>query len=106
MSYVDQNLMSGESVIYRTRLHWIIFLAPMVVHGAHRLSDDELEQEAALYAERLGSYPAWPELDDMDACVACEVPASARPTDDLASPAPEGPMSAAKAGASTVRRAA
>lgn len=82
------------------------FLAPMVVHGAHRLSDDELEQEAALYAERLGSYPAWPELDDMDACVACEVPASARPTDDLASPAPEGPMSAAKAGASTVRRAA
>ncbi len=33
MSYVDQNLMSGESVIYRTRLHWIIFLAPMVVLG-------------------------------------------------------------------------
>ena len=33
MSYVDQNLMSGESIVYRTRLHWIIFLAPLVVLG-------------------------------------------------------------------------
>ncbi len=31
MSYVDRNLMAGETVIYRTRLHWIVFLVPLVV---------------------------------------------------------------------------
>lgn len=25
MSYIDKNLMDGESVAYRTKLHWIIF---------------------------------------------------------------------------------
>lgn len=27
MGYVDDNLLSGEQVIYRTRLHWIVFLS-------------------------------------------------------------------------------
>lgn len=30
MSYVDQNLMPGETIIYRARLHWAIFLGPSV----------------------------------------------------------------------------
>ncbi len=28
MGYIEQNLMSGEKVIYRTKLHWIIFFWP------------------------------------------------------------------------------
>ena len=31
MSYVDDNLMSGEDVVHRARLHWGIFLAPAIV---------------------------------------------------------------------------
>lgn len=60
------------------------FLAPLVLHGAHRVDDAEVERHAAVYAERLGSYPAWPELDELEECIACLVPANARPTDDAA----------------------
>lgn len=30
MSYVDRNLMAGEHIVYRTRLHWILFLGPLI----------------------------------------------------------------------------
>src|SRR5262245_29823320 len=30
MSYVDDNLLAGESVVYRTRLHWAALLGPAV----------------------------------------------------------------------------
>jgi len=30
MSYIDSNLMSGESLIYRAKLHWIIFARPVI----------------------------------------------------------------------------
>ena len=30
MGYIDDNLMSGEQVIYRTRLHWMVFLGPII----------------------------------------------------------------------------
>ena len=55
------------------------FLTPMLLHGAHQLSELELTEHAAVYAQRLSSYPAWPELLDLDNCVDCEVPVSARP---------------------------
>ena len=57
------------------------FLPPLVLHGAHRSSDDEIAAHAALFADRLRNYPAWPELADLDACPLCEVPADARPAD-------------------------
>jgi len=31
MGFIDENLMQGESVIYRTKLHWIEFLFPALV---------------------------------------------------------------------------
>ena len=31
MGYIDDNLMPGEQVIYRTRLHWIYFLIPAIL---------------------------------------------------------------------------
>ena len=58
------------------------FLPPMVLHGAHRATDDEVAAHAAMFAERLRSYPDWPELEDLPACVACEVPEGDRPADD------------------------
>lgn len=30
MSYIENNLMSGESVMYRAKLHWIVFLWPAI----------------------------------------------------------------------------
>ena len=57
------------------------FLPPLVLHGAHRASPAELGAHAALFAERLASYPDWPELDDLPACEPCLVPADARPAD-------------------------
>jgi glutathione-regulated potassium-efflux system ancillary protein KefF len=56
------------------------FLPPMALHGAHRVSGDELSAHAQTLAERLHSYPAWPELDDLEECVACVVPSTARPS--------------------------
>lgn len=54
------------------------FLPPLVLHGAHRASEAELAAHAAMFAERLRDYPRWPEIESLDDCVACEVPADAR----------------------------
>jgi glutathione-regulated potassium-efflux system ancillary protein KefF len=57
-------------------------LPPMLLHGAHRVTEAELEAHAATYAERLASYPQWPELAALEPAPACEVPADARPMED------------------------
>src|SRR5688500_2589478 len=31
MSYIDENLTSGEVVLYRTRLHWTVLCGPLLV---------------------------------------------------------------------------
>ena len=31
MGYIDQNLISGEAVTYKARLHWIIFVKPVLI---------------------------------------------------------------------------
>src|ERR1700730_17069438 len=31
MSYVEKNLMPGETVVYRTRLHWVVIFWPIVL---------------------------------------------------------------------------
>ncbi|MBK0391771.1 NAD(P)H-dependent oxidoreductase [Ramlibacter algicola] len=55
------------------------FLPPLVLHGAHRSSAQEVDDHVAVFADRLRSYPAWPELEDLATCIACEVPESDRP---------------------------
>jgi uncharacterized membrane protein YdbT with pleckstrin-like domain len=30
MSYIDSNLLEGERVVYRTRLHWLLFIVPVL----------------------------------------------------------------------------
>ncbi len=55
------------------------FLPPLVLHGAHRVSPEEIAQHVQVFGERLASYPDWPEMAELDACPACEVPRSDRP---------------------------
>jgi uncharacterized membrane protein YdbT with pleckstrin-like domain len=31
MSYIDGNLLDGEQVVFRTRLHWLLFMAPVLL---------------------------------------------------------------------------
>ena len=55
------------------------FLPPLILHGAHSISDAAVQQHATLFRERLLQYPDWPELADMDTCPACDVPEQDRP---------------------------
>lgn len=55
------------------------FLPPLLLHGAHTVDAPALAAHADVFAERLRSYPRWPELDQLDECPACDVPPSARP---------------------------
>lgn len=60
------------------------FLPPLLLHGAHKAAETEITAYAERYAAQLASYPAWPEIADLDECIACEVPLTARPMDNLA----------------------
>jgi len=60
------------------------FLPPLVLHGAHVASADELDSHAALFGQRILSHPDWPELADLPACEACITPAQDRPNRALA----------------------
>jgi uncharacterized membrane protein YdbT with pleckstrin-like domain len=31
MGYIDKNLMDGEQIVYRTKLHWIVYLWPIIL---------------------------------------------------------------------------
>ncbi len=55
-------------------------LPPLVLHGAHRVTEPDLEAHIEVYTQRLQTYPQWPELEDLAACEACVVPADTRPT--------------------------
>jgi glutathione-regulated potassium-efflux system ancillary protein KefF len=57
------------------------FLPPLVLHGAHRAHEEEVAAHVAVFGERLRSYPDWPELDELETCVACEVPTTDRPVE-------------------------
>jgi glutathione-regulated potassium-efflux system ancillary protein KefF len=55
------------------------FLPPLLLHGAHRVSPDELQAHADVFRERLASYPEWPEMDMVGPCPLADVPATDRP---------------------------
>lgn len=65
------------------------FLPPLLVHGAHRIDDDALAAQAAVFAQRLHSYPDWPELAALDDCPSCVVPADERPREADADARPQ-----------------
>jgi glutathione-regulated potassium-efflux system ancillary protein KefF len=55
------------------------FLPPLLLHGAHRASEETVAQHVAVFQDRLRTYPGWPEIADMPPCPACEVPQTDRP---------------------------
>lgn len=55
------------------------FLPPLLLHGAHRASEQSVAEHVAVFAQRLRSYPQWPELEDLAQCPGCDVPLADRP---------------------------
>jgi glutathione-regulated potassium-efflux system ancillary protein KefF len=55
------------------------FLPPLLLHGAHRVGEAQLDAHARVFGERLGSYPDWPEMDQIAACDVIEVGSRDRP---------------------------
>jgi glutathione-regulated potassium-efflux system ancillary protein KefF len=57
------------------------FLPPLVLHGAHRINDAEIDAHVQTFAARLASYPDWPEIEDIPPCEVREVAATDRPSE-------------------------
>ena len=74
--FFDAFLHPYEQTAALTGMRW---LPPLVLHGAQRVSDSDLEAHAALLVARLCSYPAWQEIDDLEPAPDCAVPATDRP---------------------------
>lgn len=74
------------------------WLPPLVLHGAHRVDEAELQAHAELFAQRLRDWPQWPERDLTPSPEQCQVPADARPT-ELAPPARPSDATEARAAA-------
>ncbi len=61
------------------RLCGMRWLPPLVLYGAHRVEPTQLAQHSNLFVERLRTWPHWPELAELEADLACQVPDDARP---------------------------
>ncbi|MGJ7508272.1 NAD(P)H-dependent oxidoreductase [Variovorax sp. GT1P44] len=55
------------------------FLPPLLFHGARSAPASEVTAHVDVFKDRLSTYPNWPELEDLDTCVSCEVPKVDRP---------------------------
>jgi glutathione-regulated potassium-efflux system ancillary protein KefF len=75
--FFDAFMHPNEQTAALCGMRW---LPPLVLHGAHNVQADALAQHAQLFAQRLNTWPAWPELDELDAALPCDVPANARPS--------------------------
>ena len=58
------------------------FLPPLVLHGAHSTSDEDVLAHVEVFRQRLASYPDWPEIEDLANDLSCEVPPTDRPHAD------------------------
>jgi glutathione-regulated potassium-efflux system ancillary protein KefF len=55
------------------------FLPPLILHGAHRAEEAEVNLHLENFGRRLGTYPRWPELDELLYGLTNPVPEDARP---------------------------
>ena len=58
------------------------FLPPLMLHGANRASEEAVASHVQVFQQRLGTYPQWPELDEIEQLPACDVPSTDRPSHD------------------------
>jgi glutathione-regulated potassium-efflux system ancillary protein KefF len=74
--FFDAFLPPYEQTAALAGMRW---LPPLVLHGAHRVSDAELQSHEDVFADRLSSYPDWPDLAELADHSACIVPTDERP---------------------------
>jgi glutathione-regulated potassium-efflux system ancillary protein KefF len=74
--FFDAFLHPHEQTAALCGMRW---LPPLVLHGAHHVQTQALDEHAQLFTQRLTRWPDWPELDGLDAALPCDVPADARP---------------------------
>ncbi len=74
--FFDAFLHPYDQTAALTGMRW---LPPLLFHGAHRADEALLAAHAALFAQRLMSWPDWPEIETMPSTPACDVPDDARP---------------------------
>lgn len=55
------------------------FLPPMVLHGAHTVPQTDIDLHVDTFAQRLRTYPHWPEMENLGTGPAYAVPATDRP---------------------------
>jgi glutathione-regulated potassium-efflux system ancillary protein KefF len=79
--FFDAFLYPFEQTAALCGMQW---LPPLVLHGAHRIGEAALDTHAALFADRLATWPNWPELADLEDTPECEVPGDARPQAEAA----------------------
>lgn len=77
--FFDAFLYPYEQTAALVGMRW---LPPLVLHGAHRASEADVNEHAQVFVDRLLQYPAWPEIDEMEPAPECAVPADARPTEN------------------------
>ena len=61
MSYVEKHLIEGETIIYETRLHWIVLIAPILLGLLFALTGVAM---FVLSATDPGRPRAWPPIHD------------------------------------------
>lgn len=76
--FFDAFLYPYEQTAALVGMRW---LPPLVLHGAHHADTATVQAHAAMLAERLASWPQWPEIAELDPVPDCAVPADARPQD-------------------------
>jgi glutathione-regulated potassium-efflux system ancillary protein KefF len=74
--FFDAFLHPYEQTAALVGMRW---LPPLVLHGAHRISDAEVQAHTRLFVERLLQWPDWDEIAGMDVAPVCTVPVDARP---------------------------
>ncbi len=74
--FFDAFMHPSEQTAALCGMRW---LPPLVLHGAHSASPQALAAHAGLFAARLQSWPAWPEIEALEPALPCDVPAAARP---------------------------
>ncbi|MEO5734081.1 MAG: NAD(P)H-dependent oxidoreductase [Rubrivivax sp.] len=74
--FFDAYLHPYEQTAALVGMRW---LPPLMVHGAHRITDVEIAAHAALFSERLLAWPDWEEIEQMEPSPDCAVPPDARP---------------------------
>ena len=74
--FFDDFLHPYDQTAALTGMRW---LPPLLLHGAHCADDATLQAHAAMFTQRLQTWPDWPEIFDMSCAPPCDVPDDARP---------------------------